>query len=238
MVVVEQTINTKNMFEDRPWLMVLIYGLLVSVLFPIILGVISWKRLFMGLQIFLISQSVYFVILSICLWLSFNSRDASYWSYLSAFNDCIAYCLVFYLLLNNENTKKIIIYSIALLCTYLFIEFIVKLNAKSNITLFSLTIETIFINTLTLLFIVRMMIALPFKSLLENPIFWFGIAKLIPATYSLGLEMFQDYLISDNLSFYYKMYGFDLGLHILGNLLYSYSIWLSLRFDFSVFTKI
>jgi hypothetical protein len=89
-----------------------------------------------------------------------------------------------------------------------------------------------------LLFIVRMMIALPFKSLLENPIFWFGIAKLIPATYSLGLEMFQDYLISDNLSFYYKMYGFDLGLHILGNLLYSYSIWLSLRFDFSVFTKI
>ena len=172
------------------------------------------------------------------MWLSFGGKDASKWSYFSALNDCLAYCSVYYLLINNSKTKTLIKIFVGFVCLYLVSDFILKFQESTNYKLYSLTIETIFINTLTLLFIVRLMFTLPFKSLLDNPIFWFGIAKIIPALYSLGLELFQDFLISDNIDLYFKFYGGDLALHIFGNLLYTYSLWLSLRFDFGLFRKI
>lgn len=226
------------MFEGRPWLDALVYGLLISVLIPIILGVVSWKKLFFGLGIFVVAETIYFIILTISIWLSIHGGTWLSSVYLIALNDCIAYCSVYYLLLNNSKTKSIIKYSVIALSVYLFSDFMLKSGTELSINLYSLTIETIFINTLTLLFIVRLMFALPFKSLLDNPIFWFGIAKMIPALYSLGLELFQDFLISDNISLYFKFYGLDLALHIIGNLVYTYSIWLSLRYDFSLFKKI
>lgn len=226
------------MLDDKPWLLFLIYGLLVSVLFPIIYGLAKWKNLFLGLKVFVIAQIIYLIILLISMWLSFGGKDASKWSYFSALNDCLAYCSVYYLLINNSKTKTLIKIFVGFVCLYLVSDFILKFQESTNYKLYSLTIETIFINTLTLLFIVRLMFTLPFKSLLDNPIFWFGIAKIIPALYSLGLELFQDFLISDNIDLYFKFYGGDLALHIFGNLLYTYSLWLSLRFDFGLFRKI
>ena len=226
------------MLDDKPWLLFLIYGLLVSVLFPIIYGLAKWKNLFLGLKVFVIAQIIYLIILLISMWLSFGGKDASKWSYFSALNDCLAYCSVYYLLINNSKTKTLIKIFVGFVCLYLVSDFILKFQESTNYKLYSLTIETIFINTLTLLFIVRLMFTLPFKSLLDNPIFWFGITKIIPALYSLGLELFQDFLISDNIDLYFKFYGGDLALHIFGNLLYTYSLWLSLRFDFGLFRKI
>lgn len=225
------------MITEKQWLMMLFYALLASICFPIGIGFIYWKKINIGFKQFIVFQCIYFLILIQSLILTNQGGNSSFWGYIVAINDCITYSTVFIILLKDYKSKKRLIALVLFITATLCLDFVLEIN-HSKQKLFSLTLETVYINTLTLLFLAKLMISLKLETLVSNPIFWFGIAKLIPATYSLILEAFQDFLIEDNIELFKGLYQIDLGFHVLGNILYGYSIWLSRNFNFKVFKEI